>query len=111
MTYPNPYTATSQPAAGERLTAEKLAAMVEAFAWPEPSPAALAHAAVLGLFALGVECCAGALPGCRIRVVALEPVTLLDLGVGRMKLARWYPDAAKVIELAAAGCWARGATG
>jgi len=72
---------------------------------PEPDVEALEAAARLGLFALGVPCCAGALPGCRIRVVALEPVTPLDLGVARMKLARWYPWAAEVIELAAAGCW------
>jgi hypothetical protein len=73
---------------------------------PEPSREAIQQAAGLGFFALGIPCCAGQLPGCRIRVVALEPVTPLDLGVARMKLARWYPWAAEVIELAAAGCWA-----
>lgn len=72
---------------------------------PEPGAEALEAAARLGFFAIGVPCCAGQLPGSRIRVVALEPVTPLDLSVARMKLARWYPWAAEVIELAAAGCW------
>jgi hypothetical protein len=71
---------------------------------PEPGAEALEAAARIGFFALGVPCCAGA-DGLRIRVVALEPVTPLDLGVARMKLARWYPAEAEVIELAAAGCW------
>jgi hypothetical protein len=71
---------------------------------PPPSPEALDQASFLGFFALGVPCCAGA-DGLRIRVVALEPVTPLDLSIARMKLARWYPWAAKVVELAAAGCW------
>jgi hypothetical protein len=71
---------------------------------PTAGPETLEAAADLGFFALGVPCCAGA-DGLRIRVVALEPVTPLDLGIARMKLARWEPGAAEVIELAAAGCW------
>lgn len=71
---------------------------------PEPSVDALEQASFLGFFALGVPCCAGA-DGPRIRVVALEPVTALDINVARMKLERWHPDAAGAIELAAAGCW------
>lgn len=71
---------------------------------PEPDVKALEAAARLGLFALGVPCCAG-WDGARFRVVALEPVTPLDLNIARMKLARWHPEAAEVIELAAAGRW------
>jgi hypothetical protein len=72
---------------------------------PPPSTEALETAARIGFFALGVPCCAGA-DGLRIRVVALEPVTPLDLGVARMKLERWYPRTTAWLELAAAGCWA-----
>lgn len=72
--------------------------------FPPAGPAALEQASFLGLFALSVPCCAGA-DGLRIRVVALEPVSPLDLGIARMKLARWYPAEAEVIELATAGCW------
>ena len=89
---------------GESLTLEKLEAMRAEYAAPPPSPEALEQASFLGFFALGVPCCAGS-DGLRIRVVALEPVTPLDLGVAKMKLERWYPEVAGVIELAAAGCW------
>jgi hypothetical protein len=113
MTWPDPYTGTfsNHPTSARSLTLEDIAAAkakIEALC-PQPSPEALEQASFLGWFALGVPCCAGA-DGLRIRVVALEPVTPLDISVARMKLERWYPEAARVIELAAAGCWTRGAT-
>jgi hypothetical protein len=97
-------TGTFSNFAGEPLTMEKLAAPIEAFRPPEPSVEALEQASFLGFFAFGVPCCAG-WDGRRIRVVALEPVSRLDLNVARMKLRRWYPELAEVVELAAAGRW------
>jgi hypothetical protein len=111
VTYANPY-ANDPPAT---TSADEILADIARFKaeldarFPPPSPEALEQASFLGFFALGIPCCAGA-DGLRIRVVALEPVTPLDLGVAKLKLERWYPEAAGAIELAAAVCWTPGGT-
>lgn len=108
MIWPDPYAGTyaNHPASARSLTLDDLAeARAQIGPPPEASAEALDAAVNLGVFALGVPCCAGQ-DGPRIRVVALEPVTPLNLGVAKMKLERWCPGTTAWLELAAAGCWA-----